>query len=77
MNKYECIEEFELVEYDDGGYPTEDTMTIEAGSLWEKDEENEYRIISGSESLRLVQENGNWIEIYFDKFKKHFKEITL
>ncbi|MCK6203965.1 hypothetical protein KZX50_00690 [Bacillus infantis] len=76
MKEYECIEEFELAEYDDDGYPTEDTMTINTGSLWEEDEENEYRLIAGRDSLRLVQENGNWIEIYFDRLKKHFKEIT-
>lgn len=78
MRKYECIKPLELEHYDEDGYRTGDTMTIPINTGWEVDEDS-YKMISGKESIRLIQitndNHGRWIEIHEDTLSEHFMKL--
>ena len=67
-----CIKDLELTKYDDDGYPTDNTMRVESGTVFTWDEENEYRFLGAD----IYLENEDmWIEITNENFKEHFEII--
>jgi hypothetical protein len=77
MKKYVCIRSLELDKFDEDLYPVEnEELIIDAGSKWKIDEESVFLLVAGSDAYRLVDESGQWIEIYFDTLQEHFEDIT-
>lgn len=72
MAKYKCVKAM-MVEVvgDDGSFIENEHMQIELGSVWEEDD-RKYRFIGGSDSIRLEDEAGRWMEIYEDNLANHF-----
>lgn len=72
--KYICKQGFSVDEYDDGGFPTYKYIHIEAGEVYEVNDDR-HRVVGGYDSIRLENnENGNWLELqqaiidqYFDR----------
>lgn len=61
--RYVCVHGFEIPMTDDhGGILEDENIKIEAGTVWEEDH-SKYRFIGGSDSIRLLNEDGRWIEI--------------
>ncbi len=70
---YECIEDFELEEYDEDGFSTDEYMTIKKGSKWEI---AETKCILGGE-IHLDEVDGTkWIEILKETLNGYFRETT-
>lgn len=72
--KYICKQGFSVEEYDDDGWPTDKYMNIEAGEVYEVNDDW-HRVAGGYDSIHLENnENGNWLELqqatidqYFDR----------
>ena len=77
--KYICKQGFSVEEYDDNGWPTDKYMNIEAGEVYEANDD--WRIV-GHYTIRLENnENGNWLELqqatidqYFDRAEEEIKK---
>ncbi|MHC8516820.1 hypothetical protein [Sporosarcina sp. ITBMC105] len=72
MSKYKCVIPMVLEVVDDDGWRVENEHTaIEEGSIWELDN-SDYRFVGDSDSIRLEDETGRWMEIQRDDFVNHF-----
>lgn len=72
MKKYKCIKSFSIDSYDDEGFYTGKSMSIEQGEIFEVDEESP-KLIADDDAVRLVNDNC-WIEISNEHLQKCFEE---
>ena len=72
--KYQCIDNFALVLYDENGYITDIYMDIEEGSIWNLSKDK-YRFCADKDSIRLEHNDGRWLEITKNDFKKYFERL--
>lgn len=79
MEKYRCVKDLYLDDYDDDGFATGGWTYIPVGSIWEVDE-SLYRIVGGNDTIHLdlVTEESKykWIEILYSTLKEHFELIN-
>ena len=79
MKQYKCIKSFELDEYDDNGFYTEGSITINEGDIYETCEDyNERLLIANKPAIHLVRVHENirhWIEIYPETLNEYFEEM--
>lgn len=73
--KYICKEGFSVEEYDDDGWPTDKYMNIEAGAVYEVNDDW-HRVAGGYDSIRLENtENGNWLELQQATIDQYFDRV--
>lgn len=72
MRKYLCMREFLVDDCDEEGFVTGKTMSIKAGTIYERREDNA-RIIGGRIAL---ESNDSWLEISEKTLADMFMEIT-
>lgn len=74
MLKYRCIKELFVPIFDEDGSRIENEhFGVKVGSVWERSDSS-YRITAGKESVRLINEIGEWIEIY--SLNEHFIKLA-
>ena len=72
--KYICKQGFSVEEYDDDGCPTDKYMNIEAGEVYEVNDDW-HRLAGCYDSIRLEKnENGNWLELQQETIDKYFEQ---
>ena len=72
---YKCIKSFDVPQCNDDGFTLENQDSfIKVGSIWNFQEEKEYRFIGGE--VRLEHENGTWIEITKEDLNLCFSEVA-
>jgi hypothetical protein len=77
VKKYICVRPLARPMYDDECFPVEDKeFVVQEGTEWKVDEEADYKYVAGSDAYRLVDEDGQWLEIYSDTLIEHFEEIV-
>lgn len=69
-----CKNGFEIDKYDDDGFSTGRCMNIKKGTKFCLSDDK-YRIIGGSDTVRLDSEGGIWLEISPDTLNKYFEEV--
>lgn len=76
MKEYKCVKELQVECYDDDGHFTEETTTIEVGSVW-IDEEDDFRMIDGEIHLikKIDEKMCNWLEICNETLSECFEYI--
>lgn len=70
--KYQCVDSFEVEKYDDA-FDESESITIMAGTIWERDMSDD-RIIGGDIKLDNP-ETGDWLEIPFGTFLECFRRV--
>lgn len=70
---FECINPFMVEKYNNSWEPTEEYLTIEAGTVWMLD--NSQNCIGGENHLES-RIDGSWIEICSDTLHKCFKRLN-
>lgn len=73
MKQYICKEAFTLDLVDDDSFFTGDVMWVEKGSVWERDEAP-HRFVGGSDTVRLLGDNYQWLEITEEHLNMYFEE---
>ncbi len=71
--KYQCIDSFEVEKYDDDGFNDSGSISIMAGTIWERDM-SDNRIIGGDVKLDNP-ETMEWLEIPFSTFRRCFCRV--
>lgn len=72
--KYQCTDNFALSLYDDSGYITDNYMDVEEGSIWNLSKDK-YRFCADKDSICLESDDGRWLEITKNNFKKYFERL--
>ncbi len=72
--RYQCIDSFALSLYDENGYITDNYMDVEEGSIWNLSED-EYRFCANKDNIRLEHDDGRWLEITKNDFKRYFEQL--
>ncbi len=72
--KYQCIDNFALPLYDENGYITDNCMDVEEGSVWNLSEDK-YRFCAAKDSIHLEHDDGRWLEITKNNFKRYFEGL--
>lgn len=73
--KYICKQGFSVEEYDDDGWSTDKYMNIEAGEVYEVNDDWP-RVVGGYDSIRLEnKENGNWLELQQATIDQYFDRV--
>ena len=71
--KYRCVDSFEVENYDENGSYDLGSLSIMAGTMWERDL-SDNRIIGGA--VRLDNpETMEWLEIPFSTFVRYFNQV--
>lgn len=73
MKQYICTNNFSVPICDGNGFETDDWMIIEAGTIWDAPENEDYRFIGGD--IRLESDELGWVEILNETFKQCFEEV--
>ena len=74
MNRYKCTKPLSIQKYDDDCFIIENEYTeIEVGEVW-TEEETEYRLVSGKNSVRLTR-GLDWIEIDHKTLEAYFDPV--
>ncbi len=66
-----CKEPFSIDVYDDNGFWTEKTTTVQKGEEYEVTE-SDFRLIGGD--VRL-DNDGSWLELSKERFERHFEIV--
>ena len=74
--QYKCIKQLVLDYYESDGFCTDETMTIEAGEIFEANNRYPYNIVCGNDCIHLENDDGRWLEIYPDTLSEHFVEVV-
>lgn len=75
MKKYKCVTQISLPVYGDDGLSIENEyLTVEEGSVWEKDT-GTYRFVASQDSVRLLNPEGGWVEIHDENLANHFEQM--
>lgn len=73
VKKVRCIKAFEVFEYDEDEFLTENKYyEVPQNSIWELDETG-YRIADGE--IRLEDNDADWLEISKETFNEYFEYI--
>lgn len=72
--RYRCKKELTVEKYEDNGFSTEDTITIEEGSIWDMDDSSS-KIIGGEVRLENT-ESLEWLEICNKTLQDYFETIS-
>ncbi len=77
MKRYKLINDYYIEKVDDECSYTEETVRLEKGSIWEK-EESDFRLLGGDVRLILNQEENSftWIEVSSETFESNFELIS-
>ena len=75
MKKYICVKVLQLEMYGDNGESLEEAMEVDESTVWEV-EQTDYNMIASNEGIRLINDKGQWIEIYTDTLNEHFEQIA-
>ena len=73
MKDYICKQDFALDAFDDDGRSLEETITIEAGEVFQRSDDR-FRIVGGSDTIHLENDHA-WIEITPDLLGQFFDEV--
>ena len=71
--KYQCVDSFSVEKNDEDGFYESGSMTIMAGTMWERDM-SDNRIIGGDVKLDNP-ETMEWLEIPFSTFIRCFRQV--
>lgn len=74
MRKAVCIKSFAVEMCDDNGFFLEDYMYVDEGKVFQIDDTS-FRVVGGSDTARLVSDDGTWLEITPEDFSEYFKEV--
>lgn len=72
--KYKCLKSFNIPKVDEDWNHTDESFVVEKNSIWHLEKRNYLRVAS-SEGVSLVNEYGEWIEIYSEKLKGYFEVL--
>ena len=73
-NTFKCTDSFSVQGCDDDGFSTEEYTQIKKDSIWERDTSS-FRMVGAPDSIRLENEQGEWIEITEDHLLDYFVPI--
>lgn len=73
VRTYICIQDFQLVRFDDDGRSTEDSIVFLEGDVFFRSEDP-YRVAGGPDTIRLEGLAG-WMEITPEHLAEYFVEI--
>lgn len=74
MRKAVCIKLFAIEMCDDDGFFLEDYMYVDEGKVFQIDDTS-FRVVGGSDTVRLDSDDGTWLEITPEHFSEYFKEV--
>lgn len=75
VEKYICIEEFEIPFCDEDGEITERFSTLKKGSQWNLDPKNTYTLTGAELRLENNDDELDWIEISNETLEEYFVEM--
>ena len=75
MKKYVCVKSFWIDAYDDDGSWMEEETEIDVGKVFEMCDTS-FRCVGGDDTVRLISDDGTWLEILPEHLEEYFKENT-
>ena len=75
MKKYVCVKSFWIDTYDDDGFYMDEQNQIETGKEFELCDTT-FRCVGGNDTIRLISDDGTWLEILPEHLEECFKENT-
>lgn len=72
--KYKCVKSFSIPRVDEDWNHTEEEFVVEKDSVWYNEERKILRIAHKS-GISLVNDLGEWMEIYPEDLKEYFETL--